>query len=321
MSHEETHSAATISPETQQRIDERLDAIDRALLGLVPRSTRLAITADIEARVAAAGVDATELSIPLAEAVPAVATSRRAATTRRRSQLAVTAGSLGIAGLLCLLAFPVLYILVSILADAIDETIAIGLLSTHALFIAACGASAVVFGVLALIRLSGSSNKTGHGWAITGLCTGAMPLLIGGTVVVVVGSQLVEASSVTVTPASYTVASGPYGQPGAYPAVPAMPVDMSCPPGFYPPACQPGTQLLPELAPLPACLPPDVITKPQLADVKQPASTSAKPPAISPSQPPAEVLSAEKEKPAAEPKATLTKPTKETEAKEETEDE
>lgn len=49
---------STTTAATQQIIDQRMDAIDRALLGLLPRPARQTIVAEIESRVkewAAAG--------------------------------------------------------------------------------------------------------------------------------------------------------------------------------------------------------------------------------------------------------------------------
>src|SRR5204863_1114709 len=105
-------------------IEQRLDALDRVLLGLLPRSERLSLVADVEARVrnggaaalVADGVAASEL--PLAEVSPGRA---RRGLRSRRSALALTSGVLGIAALVLLFALPITYLVFASVGEAIGE--------------------------------------------------------------------------------------------------------------------------------------------------------------------------------------------------------
>src|SRR5205823_719572 len=51
----------------------------------------------------------------------------------------------------------------------------------------------------ALVQLRRRSrNLAGYGWAVTGLCTGPMPMLVGGLMILVVGLQFLGSSVVRV---------------------------------------------------------------------------------------------------------------------------
>jgi len=122
----------------QQLIEQRLDAIDQALLGLLPL------------------------------------------TQKRRSRLAISAGILGALALALLLAIPVTYIAVEVMGDVLGEFISIGLLGVHSVAVSIGGLAAVGLGIAALVSLRRhKENLVGHGWAIAGLCTGPLPMLLG----------------------------------------------------------------------------------------------------------------------------------------------
>src|SRR5687768_10201272 len=99
--------------ERQLLINRRLDEIDRALLGLLPRAERLTVVASVEARVQALGED-----VPLASMVHDAAVELRGVASTlfnrrggaRRSRLAYTAGVLGIITVAALVISPILFI-------------------------------------------------------------------------------------------------------------------------------------------------------------------------------------------------------------------
>lgn len=166
-------------------IDQRLDALDRALLGLLPRSERLSLVADVEARVRAA--NATDSPSPrpetsAADELPLVEAglAPRRRLRLRRSALALTAGVLGIVALVLLFALPVTYLVLAAVAEGLGEVTAYLLISANVLVVALGGAAAVVMGIVALVRLNRRQGRSGHGWAVTALCTGPLPALAGG---------------------------------------------------------------------------------------------------------------------------------------------
>jgi hypothetical protein len=167
-------------------IDQRLDALDRALLGLLPRSERLSLVADVEVRVRSANATDSPSQRPetsAADELPLVEASLAPARRRlrlRRSALALTAGILGIVALVLLFALPVTYLVLASIAEGIGEVAAYLLISANVLVVALGGAAAVVMGIVALVRLNRRQGRSGHGWAVTALCTGPLPALAGG---------------------------------------------------------------------------------------------------------------------------------------------
>ncbi|MFN0021223.1 MAG: hypothetical protein ACKVP0_23490 [Pirellulaceae bacterium] len=180
-----------------QPMEQRLDAIDRALLGILPRRERLAIVTQVETRVRELtdGNTAAE-SIAASAMEPEVisdAVIRRttAAVPKRRSRLALSSGILGIIALAMLFAMPITYFLVAFIGEGLGEFISIGLLSIHVLTVAIGGLVALIVGIAGLISLSRRKGRlVGHGWAITGLCTAPLPTLVGGLMVLVTGLSL-----------------------------------------------------------------------------------------------------------------------------------
>ena len=174
-------------------INQRLDALDRVLLGLLPRNERLAIVADVEAKVrmayetnpvspelAAMPVDA----LPLSEA----AAGQRLRIARRRSALALTSGVIGIVALALLFALPITYLVVATNLEGIGEITSYILLSGNIVTVALGGAAAVIMGFVALVRLHRQQEaQRGHGWAILALCAGSLPMFVGvlGTITIV----------------------------------------------------------------------------------------------------------------------------------------
>src|SRR5262245_12178447 len=110
-------TTSTFPPAESQQylIDQRLDALDQLLLGLLPRNERLATVAQVEKRireVAAAGTNsamecATQPGAALIPPVSGPVLAWHAGTARKRSRLAVTAGALGVAALVLLIGMPV----------------------------------------------------------------------------------------------------------------------------------------------------------------------------------------------------------------------
>jgi len=202
----------------QQLIEQRLDVIDRALLGLLPRQDRLAAIAHIETRlheVAAASpaLAASQPAPPQGPALTDAAYSNMAmetlaflpnphftgsgpggmvpATPKKWSRLALSAGVLGILSLVLLLAVPVTYFTLEMLSEVLGEVVAIVLMGTHAVTVAIGGIAAVALGIAALVSLNRRREQlVGHGWAIAGLCTGPLPMLMGGAAVLVLGLQV-----------------------------------------------------------------------------------------------------------------------------------
>ncbi len=179
---------ASTSVATQELIDQRLDTIDRALMGLMPRNERLKFMAETEVMLREGGSLNSELAGEAGDAqdgprpTPPISRTGR----RGRSRLALTSGVLGIAAALLLIAMPVSYIVLAMAGELIGEIVAYALLALNILAVTLGGAAAVVLGIAALVRLNRrNSRQTGHGWAITGLCAGPVPMLIGGISVLV----------------------------------------------------------------------------------------------------------------------------------------
>lgn len=254
---------SNLSSATQSSIDLRLDAIDRALLGLLPRHDRIELVAKIETKLR----EFAEANPPLAaepgearpdhsdrfdDVVEAAACSpgvRRPALARRpfsrrrpRSRLALSSGVLGMVALALLAALPIVYFIVSMLDQ--NGSAAVWLIGGHMTAVALGGLLAVALGIAALVVLNRHGGRlVGHGWAVTGLCTGPLPMFVGGLVALVMGVELL--GEVSATPV-YTVRAAPadpapYSQPSGYPAPPtsAQPNAGMNPYAGYSP--QPGT--------------------------------------------------------------------------------
>ena len=235
-----TTTATDTKPSTSgpHWMEQRLDALDRTLLGVLPRSERLALVAQVETRVRelADGNLAAE-SAPDIVAEPEIvaeAVTRRAAAIgpKRRSRLALSSGILGIVALVMLFAMPVTYILVAFIAESLGEVVSYSLLGIHVLTVAVGGLVALIMGIAGLVSLSRRKGRlVGHGWAITGLCTAPLPTLVGGLLVLVTGFSLFAVQSVTVQqslvpPPTY---SYPAIQASPYPSGPARPASFPMP--------------------------------------------------------------------------------------------
>ncbi len=257
----------------EQLINHRLDVIDRALLDLLPRNERLALVAQVEsrARELVAASAAPEAGLAGSTACPAAADAAQpvpgawpisppaapaflTSAAKRRSGLALTAGLLGIAALVLLFMTPVTYLIVGILGDVVGEIGAVALLGVHVGVVTLGGLAAVALAIAALVSLKRRRGLlVGHGWAIAALCTGPLPLLAGATTGLILGAQMLGASTTCVqtsysdgcpsdsicTPLAPSSAS--YGEPHSLPADPLM----STP-----------TDSGPRISPAPADLPP-----------------------------------------------------------------
>lgn len=249
---------------TQQLIDQRLDAIDRALLGLLPRGDRQAIVAQVETRLrdlAAADLDvkahqqapvecpspadAAAFGLPGASADappglrPALSAASRRGPRLARSSLALSSGIVGIVALVLLFTMPITYVIASSFSQA--EEMAEVLVITHVAAVALGGTMAVVLGISGLVSLSRRAGSlVGHGWAITGLCTGPLPMIVGGLLGLIVGFEIVSVEpvySVTVDAPTPYVATAPQAVSAPMPSMPlaSPPTVSEVPAGPYPP--------------------------------------------------------------------------------------
>ena len=231
-------------------IEQRLDALDRALLGILPRTERLAIVSQVESRARELGstgsaAESAEELVSSREALPA---------SKRRSRLALSSGILGIVALVLLFAMPITYLLVMTVGEELGEFVSMGLLSIHVLVVAVGGLVAIVMGIVGLVSLSRRKGRlSGHGWAITGLCTAPLPTFVGGLLVLVTSLSLFAVQSVTVEgapgvvtasansplpslpPATYCEpsTSSPYGPAPAMPANSPLPLRLGTAAGSY----------------------------------------------------------------------------------------
>lgn len=227
----------------QQAIELRLDAIDRALLGLLSRKERLDLVSQIETKLREAAAASPSIDAELAEsshgradawdkaseaALSSLERSKFSPRRRPKSRLAVSSGILGIVALVLLIALPVVYFVAMMMGD---EFLTISLLGGHVAAVTLGGLLAVVLGVTALVILNRREGRLfGHGWAITGLCTGPLPALVGGLVALVLGVELLPTLSVTpVYTASTVPAPGPTGVPPSYASVPQAVPNMGYP--------------------------------------------------------------------------------------------
>ncbi|MBS0262014.1 MAG: hypothetical protein JSS02_08650 [Planctomycetes bacterium] len=193
-------------------IQQRLDAVDQALLGLLPRPERLAVVSQIEQRarelvastsavadkqstatsatLAQVGMEA-NVSLPALHFLGAAAGGWNLAPPKQRSKLALWAGALGIVACILMVCLPVTYFAAVFLANDWGEGVSISLVGLHAAAMALGGIAAVAIGIIALVVLKRQKMQlAGYGWAISGLCTGSLPTLLGIGAVVLMGIQL-----------------------------------------------------------------------------------------------------------------------------------
>lgn len=189
---DETASPATNHP---LWIDQRLDQIEGALLGVLPRQERRSLLAGIESRLVKLAAENPELEKCVAQKLeaPELASSQAVVksagalanptTSARRSRMAFTSGILGIVVLVLMIFSPIIYTLAAFaseLSGSMGELGAAILLIGLVLLLAFGGLTAVMMGIISLVKISRSQKKlVGTGWAITGLCTGPMPMFAG----------------------------------------------------------------------------------------------------------------------------------------------
>jgi len=202
----------------QHFIEQRLDAIDQALLGMLPRHERLAVVAQLETRLRdqaamnpaiAAGLGelrrgpglpdsalsslsaATPAFLPHPQPFATSAGGWIPATPKRRSWIAVSAGILGIVALVLMFATPITFFIVEMFAEVLGEFGAYALLGTHTFMVGIGGMAAIGLGICALLILRRKREQlAGHGWAIAGLCTGSLPMLTGCAALLFTALQL-----------------------------------------------------------------------------------------------------------------------------------
>lgn len=289
----------TLSASAQRLVEQRLDAIDEVLRGLLPRQERIAAVSQVESQVRALAAGNPEFEQSLIEncrsPLPVLTASGHAATacspSKKRSRLAITAGTLGLVSLLLLMTAPFTFVLLQMMGDALGEEGAIGLMGSHLVSVVGFALAAVVLGIVALVKLNRNREAlAGHGWAITGLCTAAVPLLLGGLSTLFIVAQLgmfqtAAVQSVYVSAADLpTPMPPPLANPNAEFVIPTA--TLPTPAGAYPDAVAPATyhpapsnfQLVESVKAAPAEAPSDP-GKPTAADKANPASECKNPPA------------------------------------------
>jgi hypothetical protein len=209
---------------TQKLLDERLDLLDRALIGLLPRSRRLELVGLVESQVrellATGGSTAVEEALRAAPADGSRLETSGAFGTlpesrlQRRSRMAFSAGIIGLVSIGLLVCLPIAYLGLTIVADAAGEWISSAIMVVMLAAAASTGTLAVTFGIAGLLKTVRRQSKlTGAGWAVTGLCTGPLPALVGGIPLLLIGLSLLfvhnVAVSMTVPPPATSYVSAP----------------------------------------------------------------------------------------------------------------
>ena len=178
------NSASNVTAESL--LDQRLDIIEGALVGVIRRTDRLAIVSQIETLIR-------EQAIPQSS-IPAFGGVVRLAA-KKRSRLAVSAGVLGIAALLLLFGTPVTYVVVGFAGEMLGEAFVLSVLGGHLAAVTLGGIAAIGLGIAALVSLKRRKEGLGgHGWAIAGLCTGPLAAFVGGLAIVFGGMELLESN-------------------------------------------------------------------------------------------------------------------------------
>ena len=196
-----TETNATPHRATEQAINQRLDAIDRALLDLLPRNERLSIVAQVDGRVRELVATSATSDMGIARSATYLTAADAALTApivlpaarMRRSRLAITSGLLGIVALILLFVTPVTYVIVGFLGEILGEVVAIALLGIHVGMVTLVGLTAMALAIAALIILKRRQGAlVGYGWAIAGLCTGPLPMFAGAATGLFLGMQFMD---------------------------------------------------------------------------------------------------------------------------------
>lgn len=230
-------TANAASTHSQDFIDRRLDMLDQSLLGLLPRAERLEIVSRVESSIRDGAGDGA-LDSELESLTPATGTTgeRARSPRRRRSQLAVSSGVIGIVAMALLVAMPIVYLCVALVSELLGEFVTVAFLGVYVFIVGLFGSLAVFFGTAALIRLARSQTRlTGRAWAITGLCTGPMPMMAGVLLVLLIGAQVAESDMVSVHISSGAEpADMPVNAPNTACAVYGPPALTAVPPSYGP---------------------------------------------------------------------------------------
>jgi len=295
-----TDSPASVTV-SQEAIDQRLDAVDRVLLGLLPRSERMAFVARLETTIRQRLTENPASEIGLAEPVAeaSLPSARPRSALPKCSVAAFTAGLSGIASIVLLfIVLPLAYIAVALLSSTLDFDATILAILLGLVPLAACvaGCAAMVLGIVGLVKIARREGAlVGRGWAVTGLCTGPMPVLCVAVPLLIIGAQLLAAGSlsVEVNPVAYN----PSPCTSCSPASPYSPATVPAPgypvaPYAVAPVCPPPpTRTLPSAGSMPASpypdsvsanlvpvvnpLPPELSTSPPLPLAAAPSSLPA----------------------------------------------
>src|SRR5690242_17941211 len=111
---------SSTSVATEELLDQRMDTIDRALMGLMPRRDRLRVLAEVETMVRDGSFrDAVLADENSAHRGPEGTTVVASRNGRRRSRLALTSGVMGIIALVLLFMMPITYLVISMLGEVI----------------------------------------------------------------------------------------------------------------------------------------------------------------------------------------------------------
>lgn len=218
-----------------QRLAQRLDALDQLLIGALPRHERQAVMADLENRMRAwharpvTALDAEPVSLletlsgprtpgPGSPASYPLMTFHSsgptlAGTRPPRSTAAFVAGIAGIVACGLLFLFPLVYLLAVPLSEMIDETFAIGGLAAYGGLIALAGGTALLLGAIGLWRSRASTGKRGRGWAIAGLCLGPVPFGLTTAALLMTALSLFGSVTTYSTSDGVPVSGGPENVP------------------------------------------------------------------------------------------------------------
>ena len=184
-------------------IDERLDAIDQALVGLLPRQERLSWVGQIESRLCEFAASPSSAATPSANFSATNATLETpaqgglstvsiwnsahqtarpiwpiATQQKKRSRLALSAAACGIAAMALLVGLPFTFLVLTMVSELLGEIVSLSILGIHVVSVGFLGCLAMALAVLALFSLRRRSEQlTGRGWAFTGLLTGPAPVM------------------------------------------------------------------------------------------------------------------------------------------------
>ncbi len=298
------------SSHSDQWLAARLDAIDRLLIGALPRESRIAVVADIESRLRAtqSGAVATFDAEPMGDLGSGVtpsdpgslggtrsplvvfqpASPHKTVVKPPRSKAALISGIAGIASCALLFFSPIAYIAIAAVGEMLDETIAIGGLFAYGAAIAFAGGLSLLMGLVGLWRSRKKTGKTGRGWAVAGLCLAPVPFGVTAAVMCLLAFSLFgeffgsfsSSTSVPVTNAPIPASAPVYLPAGSLPNAYGQPEALAAP--SQPGSVQPSTAVAGKAMPatvIPGVLPAGAEVPATLAPLSNNA-IPATPPAL-----------------------------------------